>query len=406
MSLPEALERAADAIPAAADAIRDANGDPYSLLDQLGAAEATQLAAWMLTNEPGDADELLGAYAEHEKGTAAVVGVDAAALPKPGRKLLRRTLHALRSRGVEVPAAEAPQARVARLPQIEKAIEGAFTLPLDPRGSRAVLLIDPQTGNQSKVYEVVVDDLRGVVDFASYEANRSRVRAFIKQLARRTRGAAIPIEADEARSLIARAAGRQSADRPAPKAFNDHRSRLGLESATGRTPGDRARDALGDDEATRERLDRVGELVRIGRVGPWPPELEALRELAEGFKESVEGKVIVSGATQRERIESAIGDCAKQIYDEGFAAITAERFRESAFLFWQNDEADDARACLAAARRFEETPADENPVARTLTELLLGPAVSALEAPEGETPDSNEAGDADEADDAPTIVEA
>ena len=45
MSLPEALERAADRLPKAADAIRDANGDPNSLLAALGSEAATELPA-------------------------------------------------------------------------------------------------------------------------------------------------------------------------------------------------------------------------------------------------------------------------------------------------------------------------------------------------------------------------
>ena len=39
VGLPEALERAASALPAEADAIRPANGDPAQLLDLLGARQ-------------------------------------------------------------------------------------------------------------------------------------------------------------------------------------------------------------------------------------------------------------------------------------------------------------------------------------------------------------------------------
>ena len=49
-----------------------------------------------------------------------VLGLDLAALPKRARKTLRRVLHRLRSRGVEVPEAPRP-AVVATLPPVDDA---------------------------------------------------------------------------------------------------------------------------------------------------------------------------------------------------------------------------------------------------------------------------------------------
>jgi hypothetical protein len=50
IGLPEALERAASALPGAADAIRPANGDPDQLARTLGAEDASAGLAWLLEN--------------------------------------------------------------------------------------------------------------------------------------------------------------------------------------------------------------------------------------------------------------------------------------------------------------------------------------------------------------------
>ena len=110
VGLPEALERAASALPADADAIRPANGDPARLLELLDAEAAARVLRWLLTNEPADGAELAGAWAEDpEAGLAALLRVTEERLPKAGRKALRRAHHRLRSRGVELPEAEPAQ---------------------------------------------------------------------------------------------------------------------------------------------------------------------------------------------------------------------------------------------------------------------------------------------------------
>src|SRR5499426_1562760 len=63
IGLPEALERAASALPRAADAIRPANGDPGQLARGLAPADATAVLAWLLEHEPSAGMELALAWA-------------------------------------------------------------------------------------------------------------------------------------------------------------------------------------------------------------------------------------------------------------------------------------------------------------------------------------------------------
>ena len=58
MSLADALEAAATALAAEAEAIRPANGDAARLLAALPSEGARRVAAWLLANRPVDAEEL------------------------------------------------------------------------------------------------------------------------------------------------------------------------------------------------------------------------------------------------------------------------------------------------------------------------------------------------------------
>src|SRR5262245_55029501 len=114
IGLPEALARAASALPRAADAIRPADGERGRAPQGLGADQAGAVLAWLLEHEPAAGEELALAWAEDSATAAPVLSLAPAALPKAAQKALRRVHHRLRSRGVAVPET-APSATVATL---------------------------------------------------------------------------------------------------------------------------------------------------------------------------------------------------------------------------------------------------------------------------------------------------
>ena len=90
MSLPDALERAADSLSANADTIRSANGDPDQLLDGLGADACAEVLVWLLENEATECEALATAWSESDRGAEVLGAVVESGLPKAGRKVLRR----------------------------------------------------------------------------------------------------------------------------------------------------------------------------------------------------------------------------------------------------------------------------------------------------------------------------
>ena len=103
VGLPEALERAATALPADSDDIRRANGDPTQLQRELRPEAATRVLQWLLENEPVCGGRLANAWTEEpDLDPAPLLGVVEDRLPKAAKKALRRAQHRLRSRGVAV----------------------------------------------------------------------------------------------------------------------------------------------------------------------------------------------------------------------------------------------------------------------------------------------------------------
>lgn len=374
MSLPEALEEAARALPQLGGVIRPANGDPEQLRAALRPEEAEKVLAWLLEKHPEQGEELAEAWVDAPEGMAALASIQEETLSKPGRKALRRLRHRLRSRGLEL-APPAPAPRVATLPDLDDGIGGAWVTPYDPSGARIVYLVAPHPQGGARLFEVVIDDLRGILGFDLYAASRKKARSFLRELEGRGRFAAVPAEEQEARALVARAAALHSPGRPAPRGFSEWRSQLAPEEEKASLPGDRVATALGDAVGSQEALVA---LVRAGRIGPWPPEDEALQRLHEKLREALESRLVVSGTAQQARIDALLDDAVGELYDEAGSRLTAHRLRESAYVLWRTGDEEAARACLAGARAFEAGDPRENPAARALVETLLGPALEAM----------------------------
>ena len=389
MSLAAILEEAASALPAYADAIRPANGDPFQLLKGLGPDGAASVLTWLLLHAPDSAGELANDWAEEPVGVQALTGLDEEALPKPARKLLRRVRHRLRSQGITLGGEEiVPEAHIARLPDIADHVEVAYVSALDPRGARMVYLVEANPAGGARLFEAVVDDARGIVDFQVYSSGRARVRTFLKTMTAKSQFAVVETSPDSVRALLHRALQAHPADRALPQPVREWRSHFGGPSRDGaKTPGQEAGEAL-DGEAAPADLDELEGAIRGNRIGPWPPSPQRLQDLGELVKEQAEGQIIVSGARASERLEDALALATADLFDSGYSQKTANRLEESAYVAWKCGREAEARGCLAAARSFREAEVRENRIARVLLEVSLEPVLKAMqeasESPEDE----------------------
>lgn len=376
MSLPEALERAAAEFPAVEDALRDANGDPDRLLETLDETAAREVLAWLLGHEVAAAEELVLAWCEAPEGAGRLQGVDEASLAKAGRKVLRKARHRLRSRGIEVSSPTAAPV-VARLPEIDESIEMALLSPLDPRGSRMGYLVESHPAGGARLFEALVDDAAGVLDFRAYETGRSRARRFVRELSAGTGRSMLEVEPATFRAVLARAAAHQAKDRPEPRGFTEHRSQLDLSSA-GKTPADQVVASLGEGDAgDAERIERVAKRIRSGEIGPWPPPVETLRAAYEPMRESAGSGLVVSGSAGAERREQLLRGAASDVFDATLQDATATRLRETAFVLVRAEQEEDARDCLAAAAELESAGAGSS-VALAFSERWFGPMLDEL----------------------------
>ena len=264
---------------------------------------------------------------------------------------------------------------VSRLPEIEDDLEAAFVSAIDPRGTRLVYLVEPNPSGGARLFEVLLDEDRGLVDFEVYSAGRSRIRRFLKEAVANSRFAAVPASPESVRALVARIVDQHPADRALPKSFSEWRSSIAV---PGTTPGDLAVAALAGFVAdtaadtatdTAEALSRAVELVAKGSLGPWGPPTRMLMEGIEGVLEE---------EAKRDPGDERWSVVGREMFRDDRGEPAARRFEESAYVLWKLDQEDDARACLAAATAFRDTSPEDNAVAAACAQALLEPTLSTL----------------------------
>lgn len=384
MSLPECLERAAAALPALADQIRPANGDPHRLIDLLGPSDAARVLSFVLGEDEAAAEELLDVWAGMERGVAVLVAVPEAEVPKAGRKLLRRALHRLRAQGVEV--AEAPAATPApivarRAAPAADRWQAAHVSAPDFRGTRMAYLVEDHPAGGARLFEIRFDPARGILDCKLYNAGRSKVRGFLKSLMAGTNQRLFEVDHEALCALVRRASLAQPPDRPLPGFFVEWRGRLfsdALEKTA--TPGERAREALGTAADPAASGASVEAAIRDGRIGPWPTSTAWVSERMERIQKQ-------AGELALEARAAVIEDFRNEVAGELAGATNpnslAEQLGEWAWIEWQREDLERARALLAVAAELSGPgSADRNrALARARVDALYGPFLETLTRP-------------------------
>jgi hypothetical protein len=380
IGLPEALERAAAALPGDEDEIRPANGDPFALLSLLDAEASQRVLEWLFANESLAGSELVEAWADAGGEAAArLTRIDGSGLSKEARKALRRAYHRMRSRGESIPE-RVEQPIVATLPKVVDEIEFSLISGLDPRGTRMAYIVETDPSGGARLFAVAIDDDRGVGELEVFSAGRSKIKAFIRGCTRNEEYPAVEAPVDAVRALIERSAAAQPADRPMPRAFAEWRSHIADPPEGASTPGELVRAALAaGDSGEVGDVGRAVAMLRDQSIGPWPPPNETLSEIAQHLSEVAESVVVVSAAAKREQLDRALDEAVDRVFEPEFADRTANRFEETAYLFWRREALEDARACLAAAKTFRGSKAEFRELGRAMLEVVLAPALKSIE---------------------------
>jgi hypothetical protein len=187
-------------------------------------------------------------------------------------------------------------------------------------------------------------------------------------------------------ALVRRASLAQPVDRALPTFFVEWRSRLFSEAVElDPTPGELARAALG---AATDRV-KSRELVltdlRAGRIGPWPPATAWVAERMERAQKSLDE---LEGDARSQAIEAWLAAVTRELADATDGRELADQLAEWAWVEWQREDLDRARALLAVSDELAGSPdgsamepeavEGQRALARARVEAVFGPFLDRL----------------------------
>jgi hypothetical protein len=285
------------------------------------------------------------------------------ALAKPAR----RGLHLLKTRGVELPAAE----REFRLrgPYAE-ADQPSMASLIDGRGERIVWFVRPSVDHGYDVFQAELSETRGLIGFTAGAVARKDWRTHMKRILDDGRLGVGEISPKHARWLIETAYQRTIAEgRVVPESFAQARLDLGVVEKPDHHPALDVAPPLPPDEARP----RLGELHTLYEVAAWIPPRESLQKLDVEIGQIATSRLIVDEAQRRIQLEEAILREADRSLTPELRGVLADRLRETALLLHAHGKNEEARlATSAAAITLDASvPAERNPFVRRLYEKLI-----------------------------------
>ncbi len=318
--------------------LRDSGPDPRKIIELPGPFQA----AFVAMAEADEDDDLIGDLLEM---TA----------EKEVRKEAKRSLHRLKSRGLDVdlPSGAGPSV-LDRAVEIEEKPLPCYLSPVSGFGGRMVLLARYTQGGVA-VHQGELDDQDGLVQFAGGTIGRNRYRQMAQEMASDDQGL-LEVTYAEGRLHLARAAElTRKAGKSLPDEYLEASGDLGDVDETA-APADPAtlmpRDSLEDLKALAAR---APELLDLPEFADWLPDEDTVKAIDEKIKAVEEGQLAINDQQRIEQVERAIDAGVDELLGD---AERIQRFHQrllhNAAYLQRTDRDEPARLAAAAAWQLLE----------------------------------------------------
>lgn len=310
-------------------------------------------AASLAALEPDSlARELDALVSQGEAALPLLTALEARAPDRESRKLVRRALHRLRSRGVSN-AEPARERRASVLRPLESAEGEALCTGLDSLGQRMVVLLEARAGG-ARILEALLSDVQGVLRLEGLQGTRGRARRLFRETLERNRTAWLRLPAAEARALARRAESARTEGSAVRTVAPDLLEEL-LRPGVGETPGERTRRELEGEAAgldSRKADELLGARVEQRRLPLFAPPVERLRELAREVQSVASSPLVLSEVQRRERTQEIALRGRRELFDGPTRTLFAERLEGTAAGWLAGGDREGAVALVQLAARL------------------------------------------------------
>lgn len=269
---------------------------------------------------------------------------------KKVRKAARKAIHALRSRGVEIPEGPAQSWSAGDLTQqLRGSMEALATV--DGRaipGALRFMLSLPQEVSGARLYVGTLSPEDRVLEFGAYQQTDGQRGRLERDWQRTTEGRVVPVDWMKARLVWARTQT-QTAGLSVPRALDEAMPKLGDE------PSERPACFLAgqlDDQPAFE-ADKIDELLVSASVNQWPPLLDLDPVLQRAAEIHGDAPQPTDDDARTELMRKALE--GQTDIREGLKTTIANAFEDAAVGLWTEGQLGPARHALDVATQLRET---------------------------------------------------
>ncbi len=273
---------------------------------------------------------------------------------KKVRKMIKRSLYRLKSKGIVVEEVSSGQERSILRPVQGGAREG-FASGVDFMGYRVLWLVLPHPGRGLGVMHGVVSDREGIVDFSQQEMARKEFRTFFKEMKERDSFPIVEIEPSYVAYLFTRAYQSNLEKKGAsPQSYLQAKSEIERIKKDYPKPLIysylQADDIAGDDRL----LSRGADLLRADVFSGWKIEEEQVRPYAEEVREAEESKIVLHPGQKEMRFQGIYQRALAELFSDRERFLYQRRLEEMAYVLLKLGKEEEAKISLSVAMDLEK----------------------------------------------------
>jgi hypothetical protein len=282
---------------------------------------------------------------------------------KKVRKIIKRSLYRLKSKGVVVEEISFDKVKPILRPLQEDPKEG-FASGIDFLGYRLLWLIVPRPGRGLTVMRGVVSDGEGIVDFSREEMTRKGFRSFFEEFKEKNPFPIVEIEPSYVAFLFAQAYP-SNVNRKGTPSQGYLRAKSEIESIK----KDYAKPLIysylqADDIAGNDRLLRKGgDLHKADVFSSWRIEEERIQPYADEVWEAEESKIVLNPAQKEVRFQGIYQKALTDLFSGERKFLYQRRLEEMAYVLLKLGREEEAKISLSVAMDLEKplNPIQPNP---------------------------------------------
>lgn len=287
----------------------------------------------------------------------------AATQEKKVRKIIKRSLYRLKSKGIALEEGLSDKERSILRPFQAEPKEG-FASALDFLGQRLLWLIIPHRGRGLSVMRGIISDIQGLIDFSQDEMTRKGFRSFFEETQEKNPFPMVEVEPPYVAFLLTQAHQR-SIEKKGISSQDYLRVKLEVESIKKEYIKPLVYSYLQIDDIVGNDwiLKKGGDLHKTDFFNSWRVEEDLIRPFADEVREAEESKIVLNPTQKEVRFQGIYQRALTDLFSEERRFLYQRRLEEMAYVLFKLGRGEEAKVCLAVAIDLEKplNPIQPNP---------------------------------------------